>query len=1092
MPEASDDSERGIAYLAVDDVIPDMTSGAIEVPFATEFFLELSDVDSNGHGSDDYDPYDETLAVGRGHRELPTNRDTEWDDGISLDSLRQFRQTMGYDAIPQPQPKLKHDPVEMPDEEETEEEELSEFFIRDLLASVELQNARTAPNTDIPPALQVSTGEQTLSYWVKDQNPGDLTTEVLGELSLITISAVKDMLGIASHARTKTAEWLIENGRIPKPIGIVPYGDKKQGLPVWSKQQILIPHEKTIPQETPKTENEAWRAQAACLGSSATEYFFAERGENQEPAKSVCRGCSARQACLESALAHKEKHGIWGGTNERERRVIRRRRSLIAKRAAADGTLDGLDDHDELTLRGPLAPEVQALVDQNPALESIAISFESADLEVRDDQIQGVHAVEQAIESGKERVLYQMYPGGGKTNMAAIMADRWLSENPEKRVLYLCHDTRLLSQARARFKHILGDEEYTYGTFTGEEKDWDDPTFMFASFQTMQQQNWQEYFADQEFDLVIVDESHHSKAATYEAVLDHFLPRAINSIAMSGTIKRHDMRDIQEIWGAPVYSKTFAEAMDEKRLVWPEYIVMEDPDEEETFLTEGIDPTKLNRRIFIEARDKKIVAAAREEVRAYELRHGVKAKPLIFDTTIAHADVIARLWSEAEAAENGQTDITANAARTLHTRSKNTLEAFRNNEFPTLVTVNMLNEGIDITDVNVIIFLAATDSEPKYIQQLARGLRKKAGKPSCLVLDFPNNWGHIMMGNRAVKEIKAGRTPATQSKQWAQTALQPRMVHLDNILFTFQATRVDFVQRVKELDRDPMLPDAMSVKKYARDRSRDFRTVVRYMRILHMIPLSLPNRYGAYWLPVEYQQELDAQAGLAIEFFKPGEIRLPKALKQLGVGQTTVDKALNDGDIRLPTRNFDDGGPPGLAVDEATLALLEANPRVQKYKEVAADANSPLGEDEESVYGAALSLNVSKEVFIHALQIELGISPDDLLNRSRSKGQPFQAVKKAHTAWITGSKIIEEAQPAPTGAVSVHQLAVELGTADKTLKAKAAELGILPKRRKGARNHYDMFFVEDLEPIRAHSYFNKNGSSKYRGRTKRKQQESVT
>lgn len=1091
LPEASDDIERGIAELAVDDVIPDMPTGAVEVPFATEFFLELSGVDSNGHGTNGYDSYDEAFVAERGYRQPPITKESDWDDEASLAGLERFRRSMRYDITPEPS-MVDDDPIEAPDEvdKDEDEEELSEFFIRDLLANVDLLNAKTAPNIDSPPALRVSSAEQTFLYWLKDQKPGDLTVDLLRELPLVTISAAKDILDLDPPTKSKTTEWLIENNCIPKPIGFVPYGGKNHQLPVWDKRQLVLPQAPAAPQESLEKESlkrteEAWRAQAACLGSSATEYFFIDRGKSAEPAKSICRECTARQACLESALARKEQHGIWGGTSERERRVIRRRRRRDAERAT-NGTLDSPDSTDELSLRGPLLPEVQALIEQNPDLESVAVSFESAGLEVRDDQIEGVLAVERAIEAGQERVLYQMYPGGGKTNMAAIMADRWLSENPDKRVLYLCHDTRLLSQARARFKHILGGEDYTYGTFTGTEKDWDEPTFMFASFQTLQQRNWQEYFADQEFDLVIVDESHHSKAATYEAVLDHFLPRAMNSIAMSGTIKRHDMRDIQEIWGPPVYSKTFAEAMKEERLVWPEYVVMEDPDEEEFFFVEGIDPAKLNRQIFIEARDKKIIAAAREEIKAYEARHGIKAKTLIFDTTIAHADVTARLWSEAEATEHGETEPQAPVARTLHSRSQNTLEAFKNNEFSTLVTVDMLNEGIDITDVNVIIFLAPTISEPKYIQQLSRGLRKGNGKSTCLVLDFPNNWRTIMMGDQPVREVEAGRLQSPQSKGWTRVEFQPDVLHLHDDPYTFQATPVDFVQRVRELDRDPMLPGAISAKKYARDRQRDFRTVVKYMRALHMVPLILPDRHKAYWLPAEYQQELDAQAEIAIEFFKPGEKRLPRILEELGIGQTTVDKALADLNMQLPTRVFDDGVPPGLAVDEATLALLEANPRVQKYRQVAAEANPPLGDDEESVFGAAKSLNVTKEIFIRALEVELGIAPDQLLQRSHAKGQPFLAVKKAHTAWVTGSKTIREAQPAPPGAISVHQLAVELGTADKTLEAKAKELGITSKRRKGTRRHYNMFFAEDLDAIRAHPYFSSNGGSKYRGRTKRK------
>ncbi len=73
----------------------------------------------------------------------------------------------------------------------------------------------------------------------------------------------------------------------------------------------------------------AWRDSGACVGIDA-ELFFPERGAPVGPAKRVCRACAVRRDCLEHALAHGEKFGIWGGLSERERRRIRSRRRLAA------------------------------------------------------------------------------------------------------------------------------------------------------------------------------------------------------------------------------------------------------------------------------------------------------------------------------------------------------------------------------------------------------------------------------------------------------------------------------------------------------------------------------------------------------------------------------------------------------------------------------------------------------------------------------------------------------------------------------------------------------------------------------------------
>lgn len=72
---------------------------------------------------------------------------------------------------------------------------------------------------------------------------------------------------------------------------------------------------------------EPWMRQANCMGVDP-DLFFPDRGSSTREAKEVCRGCVVREECLDYALAHVEKFGIWGGLSERERRRLRRRRSL--------------------------------------------------------------------------------------------------------------------------------------------------------------------------------------------------------------------------------------------------------------------------------------------------------------------------------------------------------------------------------------------------------------------------------------------------------------------------------------------------------------------------------------------------------------------------------------------------------------------------------------------------------------------------------------------------------------------------------------------------------------------------------------------
>lgn len=83
-------------------------------------------------------------------------------------------------------------------------------------------------------------------------------------------------------------------------------------------------------------ERPEWFDAAECRGTPPG-VFYTERGENARvrKAKQICRGCDVRAECLEFALSTGEKHGVWGGLSERERRRLRRLRALAALREAS-------------------------------------------------------------------------------------------------------------------------------------------------------------------------------------------------------------------------------------------------------------------------------------------------------------------------------------------------------------------------------------------------------------------------------------------------------------------------------------------------------------------------------------------------------------------------------------------------------------------------------------------------------------------------------------------------------------------------------------------------------------------------------------
>jgi WhiB family transcriptional regulator, redox-sensing transcriptional regulator len=76
-----------------------------------------------------------------------------------------------------------------------------------------------------------------------------------------------------------------------------------------------------MPAITP--EDDLWQEKALCAQTDP-EAFFPEKGGSTREAKRICLGCEVRDACLDYALAHDERFGIWGGLSERERRRLKR------------------------------------------------------------------------------------------------------------------------------------------------------------------------------------------------------------------------------------------------------------------------------------------------------------------------------------------------------------------------------------------------------------------------------------------------------------------------------------------------------------------------------------------------------------------------------------------------------------------------------------------------------------------------------------------------------------------------------------------------------------------------------------------------
>lgn len=346
-------------------------------------------------------------------------------------------------------------------------------------------------------------------------------------------------------------------------------------------------------------------------------------------------------------------------------------------------------------------------------------------------------AIDEAIARGEKRALVVMASSLGKTYTAAFAVEKFFADRPLfGRVLILCHSEKILRQTRRRLKKYFG-EEFSYGMYVNGNKTTRPTNFLFATFQTMKG-NRKDFLRD-EFAYVIVDEAHHSKARTYFPTIRYFQPEFL--LGLTATPDRLDGQDIREIYGEPVYELDFVEATCRGLIAECDYrLVLDDLSQEKLDAClesdEKLSINQLNSTLFIPKRDEEIVRLIGEYSVDIE-----NPRMMIFCQTITHARKIAKLLGDEVALVHDKNSDSVN---------NRALKAFEYGEINTIISVDMLNEGVDVPDANIVVFLRNTVSPTVFYQQLGRGTRLSDGKDKVLVLDFVDNCNRI----KTVLELK--------------------------------------------------------------------------------------------------------------------------------------------------------------------------------------------------------------------------------------------------------------------------------------------------------------------------------------------------
>lgn len=335
----------------------------------------------------------------------------------------------------------------------------------------------------------------------------------------------------------------------------------------------------------------------------------------------------------------------------------------------------------------------------------------------RPAQVEALQALEALRAEGERKGLVVAATGIGKTFLAAFDSQAF------GRVLFVAHRDELLTQAQAAFSQVRPDAHT--GFYRGGEHD-QEADVLFASISTLSRPEHLQRFAPDRFDYIVVDEFHHADAKSYRAVLHHFAPQFL--LGLTATPYRGDNRDVFALCdGNVAYRVTFIEAIAFGWLSPFRYFGIYDETNYEAvpWRNGGYDAVALSQAVETQARAAAILKAYHEHP---------SSAAVGFCVSIQHAAFMARYFSE-----HGVSALAVHSGPESPERAS-AIRQLRTGEVKVLFTVDLFNEGVDIPEIDLVLFLRPTESPTIFLQQLGRGLRLHEGKSHLTVLDFIGNY----------------------------------------------------------------------------------------------------------------------------------------------------------------------------------------------------------------------------------------------------------------------------------------------------------------------------------------------------------------
>ncbi len=319
--------------------------------------------------------------------------------------------------------------------------------------------------------------------------------------------------------------------------------------------------------------------------------------------------------------------------------------------------------------------------------------------------------------------------GTGKTVVAALDYRSFKAANSRSRLLFVAHREEILKQSLATFQGVLKDPNFGE-LFVGNNRP-EGFNYLFCSIQTLNSRELCDALPSDYFDYIVVDEFHHACADTYQRLLEYFKPKVL--LGLTATPERMDGGDVLGYFDGRIAAEIrLPEAINRQLLVPFQYFGVSDTADLQRIAWDkgGYKKSELTRIYAIDEISRTIRADNILKSCEKYITNIDNVKGLGFCVSIEHANFMADYFNK-----QGISSISLNSSSKDDERFS-AKEKLIKGEIKFIFVVDLYNEGVDIPEVNTVLFLRPTESLTVFLQQLGRGLRLSDNKDCLTVLDF--------------------------------------------------------------------------------------------------------------------------------------------------------------------------------------------------------------------------------------------------------------------------------------------------------------------------------------------------------------------